>query len=134
MHKMIEYIDNELMEAERKASNGRLSNGELERADMLAHLKKSILTNEAMEGSSYDYNHSGERFRNSANRMHSYGDSYGDESYDGRGRGANARRDSMGRYSSDNRETIDKLYTLMERIPDLPSREVIKQIIKDMER
>lgn len=130
MHKMIEYIDNELMEAERKASNGRLSNGELERADMLAHLKKSILTNEAMEGSSYDYNHSGERYRNSANRMHSYGD----ESYDGRGRGANARRDSMGRYSSDNRETIDKLYTLMERIPDLPSREVIKQIIKDMER
>ena len=101
---------------------------------MLAHLKKSILTNEAMEGSSYDYNYSGERYRNNTNRMHSYGDSYGDESYDGRGRGTNARRDSMGRYSSDNRETIDKLYTLMERIPDLPSREVIKQIIKDMER
>ena len=54
--------------------------------------------------------------------------------FDRRGRGTNARRDSMGRYSSDNRETIDKLYTLMERIPDLPSREVIKQIIKDMER
>lgn len=79
MHKLIDYICDELEELERKADKeGQLSMQELEYGDMLAHFKKSLLTADAM----MEYDESME------------GGSYA------RGRGRNARRDSMGRYSS----------------------------------
>ena len=76
MDKLINYICDEMEELERKAEKGgKLSMQEIQYADMLAHLKKNILTADAMmevddEGGSY-----------------------------ARGRGRNAKRDSMGRYS-----------------------------------
>lgn len=76
MDKLIEYVCDQLEELERKADKGnKLTMQEIQYADMLAHLKKNILTADAMmeaddEGGSY-----------------------------ARGRGRNARRDSMGRYS-----------------------------------
>ena len=83
MHKMIEYICDEMEELEKKANKeGKLSMAEIQYADILAHLKKNILTADAMMESDDGYS--------------------GDYSYArGRGRGTNARRDSMGRYSRD---------------------------------
>ena len=83
MHKLIEYICNEMDELERKADKeGKLSMAEVQYADMLAHLKKNILTSDAMMEADDGYS--------------------GDYSYArGRGRGSNARRDSMGRYSGE---------------------------------
>lgn len=85
MHKLIEYVCDELEELERKADKGgKLTAAEIQYADMLAHLKKNILTADAMMESEDEYS-------NESGNSYARGD--------GRGRGRNARRDSMGRYS-----------------------------------
>ncbi len=80
MHKLIEYVCDELKELEDKAGREhQLSASEIEYADKLAHLKKNLLKGEEMS----DYSMRG-----------SYRD-YSRDDYSG-------RRDSMGRYSRDN--------------------------------
>lgn len=61
----------------------------------------------------------------------------GQSSY-ARGRGRNARRDSMGRYSSEggysgNEEMIEELYGLMEDAPDEKTRKEIEKLAKKLE-
>lgn len=82
MDKLCKYIDKELEEMEEKVGmGGKLSRAEIEDGKNLAKFKMALLTNEAMEeDGEYSGNYSGAR-----------------------GRGRNARRDSMGRYSSDGR-------------------------------
>lgn len=128
MHKLCEYIDDELKELEKKAATGgKLTGSEVQYGDLLAHFKKSLLTNEAMEGN--DYSERGmsyaDRRMNRDNRGMSYDDgmSYGD--YSGaRGRGRNAKRDSIGRYaeygysrdySEAKEDMIDKLREMMNK-------------------
>ena len=102
MHKIKEMLMNELYEYEEKAkkmSGGKLSQNEMDRIHKLTDTVKNIDKIEMLEdggGYSEESNWMGE------GRM--YGTSYEDgSSYarGGRGRGRNARRDSMGRYSSD---------------------------------
>lgn len=85
MHKLMEYICDEMDDLERKVEKeGKLSATEVQYLDMLAHTKKNLLkTDEMMEG---EGEYSGYSRR---------GGSYA------RGRGRNAKRDRMGRYSSD---------------------------------
>ena len=81
MHKLIEYICDELEELERKADKGgKLTMSEIQYGDVLAHFKKNLLTGDAMMEGEEEYSNTS-------------GNSYA------RGRGRNARRDSMGRYS-----------------------------------
>lgn len=95
-HKIETMLEEEL---DKIGAQGKLGTSALEVGDKVAHFLKSIKTIEAMdeseEGSSYgDY---------SMRRGRSY--NYDGMSYargDGRGRGPNARRDSLGRYASDN--------------------------------
>lgn len=93
MHKIKEMLMNELYEYEEKAKkmpNGKLSTQELEKIHKLTDTVKNIDKIEMLEdgeGYSEDTDFMGE------GRM--YGTSYA------RGRGRNARRDSMGRYSRD---------------------------------
>ena len=97
MHKLMEYICDELEELERKAEKeNKLSMAEIEYADKLAHIKKSLLSADEMwEDSEYSmamdgsYAQGGRGGRSNAMSRRSYA----------RGRGRNARRDSMGRYS-----------------------------------
>ena len=50
MHKLIEYVCDELKDLEKKVEKGgKLSLPEIQYADTLAHLKKSILTADAMD-------------------------------------------------------------------------------------
>lgn len=87
MHKLIDYICDELEELERKVERGgNLSMTEIQYMDTLAHAKKNLLKSEEMDGYSMDRYPYDRRIYSMA-RM-------------GRGRGANAERDSMGRYSS----------------------------------
>lgn len=91
MDKMIEYICDEMETLERKVDKGgKLTMAEVQYADTLAHLKKNILTADAMmeseEGGSYE------------------GGSYA------RGRGRYAKRDSMGRYSREGGSYDDGSY------------------------
>lgn len=128
MHKLIGYICEELEDIERKADKGgRLSAQDLQYADTLAHLKKNLLKAEEMSGGD-EYS-----MRGYSRRM-SYDDgrSYAHEDYvrpdgsyrDGgmayaRGRGAGAKRDSMGRYSSEgsvDENTKEELRKLIERM------------------
>lgn len=86
MHKLIDYICDELDDLEQKAEHGKLSMAEVEYGDMLAHFKKNLLTADAMMGED----------------EYSYSYAYDDGMSMARGRGRNARRDSRGRYSRDN--------------------------------
>ena len=66
-----------------------------------------------------------------------YNTSYRGSSY-ARGRGSNARRDSMGRYSNDgysmaNDDMISELQGMMETAPE-GARSKIRSLISDLER
>ena len=78
MHKLIDYICDELEQLERKVDKGgKLSTQELQYMDTLAHAKKNLLTGDAMmnpdeysydgnysmRGMSRDYNYSNARGR-----------------------------------------------------------------------
>lgn len=130
MHKICDYIDDELMDLERKIEKGgKLSGAELEYGDKLAHFKKSLLTSEAMENS-----YSEEGRGNGRGSSYRAGGSY--DRYDGgmsgaRGRGSNARRDSMGRYSRDG--FMDKLMEMREAAPNEKSKRAIEKMIDELE-
>ena len=136
MDRLLDYIDSELIDLERKADkDGKLTMSEVQYMDTLLHAKKNLLKaeemSEAMEGG---YSMRGE------------GNSYA------RGRGRNAKRDSMGRYSRerggnysrergysrnysmDGEEMVDELRNLMENAPDDRTRMEFEKMISKMEQ
>lgn len=130
MHKLIEFVCNELDDLERKAEkNGKLSMQEVQYMDTLAHAKKNLLkSEEMMEGGSYsmdgDYAYAREGRRYSSARM-------------GRGRGSNASRDSMGRYSSnrysrDGYSTEEDFRSELEELMREAPNERVKQRLQMM--
>lgn len=159
MHKLIDYICDELEELERKADkDGKLSMAEVQYMDTLAHAKKNLLKSEEMMGEEDEYSMAGSyRGGNSyegrggqSRRGGSYarggrggssnrGGYYSDGSY-ARGRGRNARRDSMGRYSSEdgysmaNEEMVSELRELMEDAPDDKTRMEFEKFIRKVEQ
>lgn len=118
MHKLCEYIDDELKTLEKKVGNGQqLSAAEVQYGDMLAHFKKSLLTNEAMEDSGYSNEYRGDMSH--GGRMSRRGGmSYGDDMSFARGRSGNVRRDSMGRFSNDGMSYDDAREDLMMQIKE----------------
>ena len=52
-------------------------------------------------------------------------------SYSARGRGSNANRDSMGRYTTGNE--VDQLYAMMESTKDERTRQALQRTINEME-
>ena len=132
MHKMEELKRMLEKELDKFADKGELSAGSLDVVDKLTHALKSISTIIAMkEYSEDDYSTRGGR-------------SYASPS---RGRGSNARRDSMGRYSSRYDYDSDRMYSrndakheLLEHLYDLESmakdsetKHMIKKFIKQAE-
>lgn len=121
MHKLVNYICDELEELERKADkDGKLSMAEIQYMDTLAHAKKNLLKAEEMDGYS--------------NRGYSRGDyrnSYND------GRSYARRRDIMGRYSRGysmaNDEMVSELRTLMDNAPDDHTRREFERFISKIE-
>lgn len=125
MHKLIDYICDELKELERKAEkNGSLSMSEIQYMDTLAHAKKNLLTGEAMmeaedgESGRYSMPHYG---------SYNYGGSY------------RRGRDSMGRYTSRRGYSYDdgmveELRSLMESAPDERTKSEFRQFIAKMEK
>lgn len=123
MHKLIDYIDREMREYESEvARGGELSAKDLECLKDLAKTKMAILTNETMEGDDrYSYNYDG---MNGMSRA--------------RGRGRNARRDAMGRYSSDysyddaKADMESELHELMRKAPDETTKRKFQKFIDEM--
>lgn len=135
MDKLCRYVDRELEEYENKVANGgKLSRTEIEDGKNLAKFKMALLTNEAMENEGYsgDWDgiaYEGGRMMNRRNGMSG-----------ARGRGSRAKRDSMGRYSSEGdysraeakEEFIEKVYDLMDEAPDEHTRKKIERFASEM--
>ena len=143
MHKLIDFVCDELEDIEQKASKGELSISDVQYADTLANLKKNLLKSEEMM-EEFDEGYSSEmRPMNGTMRGGSYrGGSY---RYDGgmsyaRGRGRNAKRDSMGRYSSErgySRDAADMTAELQEMMDDpkyAPVRHDIERLMRKVEQ
>lgn len=141
MDKLIGFVCDELDDLERKVSkDGKLSMAEVQYMDTLAHAKKNLMKGEEMSEEGY----SGMMYPRYYGDDRSYrgGRSYADErSYargDGRGRGRNARRDSMGRYSRAGysmaaEDMVDELHELMEKAPDEMTKREFKKFIDKIE-
>ncbi len=134
MHKLIEYVCDELDELERKAEkDGKLSMAEVQYMDTLAHTKKNLLkADEMMEEG--EYSMTGEPYARGGRDGRSY--ARGGRSY---ARGRNAKRDSMGRYSREggysmNDDIADRLRDLMEDAPDERTRNEIQRLVTKMEQ
>lgn len=135
MHKIYELKD-KLCEELEEYGDKKLDAGSLEVIDKLAHTVKNL--DKIIEkyededySSAYDDGMTGGSYERGGNR---YGSRYAMARGDGRGRGRNARRDSMGRYSSDNRMMVDELRELMNDAPDERTRMEFKRFIEKMEQ
>ena len=140
MHKLLE-LKEMLMEQLEQYSSKELSVGTLDVVDKLAHaiknLDKIIESYEEEEysnrGGSYE---DGGRGGNRGGMSYRYdeGRSYA------RGRGRNARRDSMGRYSRERgysragEEMVMELRELMEDAPDDKTRQEFESFIRKIEQ
>lgn len=129
-HNLCDFIKDELKELDRKvASGGKLSMQEIEYADKLAHMKKSILTVDAMENPEEYYSDGYGNYNENRNYMN--------RGYGARGRGSNARRDSMGRYADSRMYRDDdmmaELHELMEKAPNEQVKRKYREFISDME-
>jgi len=138
MDKLMDFLCDEIDELERKADkDGKLSMAEIQYLDTLAHTKKNLLKAEEMSEDGY------------SNRSYPRGDyrfvgdgSYDDGMYRGRsyarGRGRNARRDSMGRYSSRgysmaSEDMVHELRDLMKDAPDEHTKREFEKFINRIE-
>ena len=122
MHKIYEYLCDELKTLEKKAESGQgLSMAELEYLDKLTETKKNLLKIEMLEEDS-EYSN--------AMRGGSYRGSYA------RGRGRNAKRDSMGRYSSEGYSRAEdfrmELEDLMASAPNDRIRQKMQSLMAEM--
>lgn len=165
LYELCETIKEEIGEANEKIkkAGGKLSGSDVEYIDKLTHSLKSIKAVMAMmedegedEYSGASYARSG-RGGNRGGRSYRGGSYRGGSSYDdgmvggsyeqggsyardGRGRGSNARRDSMGRYSSRmdgysrHGEVVESLREVMEEAPDDRTRMEIQRLIEKMEQ
>ena len=123
MHKLMEYVCNELEELERKAEKGgKLSMQEVQYLDTLAHTKKNLLKADEMWDDS-EYSMAGD------GSYRSYARDGRDRSY-ARGRRGNVRRDAMGRYSREGNSygysmgADDFRMELEELMQDAPNEQV----------
>lgn len=138
---MCETLAKELSKTNEKLekAGGQISSGDVDYIDKLTHAIKSIKTTKAMMESEDDYSGAGYDMR--MGRSYARGGRGGQSrmSY-ARGRGRNARRDSMGRYSReggysmDNDEMVMELRELMEDAPDEKTRMEFDRFIKKMEQ
>lgn len=151
MHKLIEYVCDELEKVEQQVSdNKKLSLAEVEYADKLAHLKKNLLRSEEImdKGYSGEMRRSPSSFRDGRSYARD-SSSYARDgsSYDERGRGSGAERDSRGRYSTGRGysryvrddysmatdEIVMDLRNLMNQAPDDRMRQQIQRIVTKAE-
>lgn len=160
LYEMCDTLGRALSEANEKIrkSGETLSGSDLDYVNKLTHAIKSAKTSIAMceaedEGGSYDGGGGGGSYRRGGGYSRE-GGSYRGGSYDGgggsyesrsyaRGRGRNARRDSMGRYSSrgysrdgysGDDEMTSQLRELMEQAPDEQTRQDFQRLIHKMEQ
>lgn len=138
LHDLCEVISEEIEDANEKIrmAGGKLTAGDVDYIDKLTHALKSIKTTIAMEEADSEYSYDDGGMGGSYAR----GGNRGGSSARGgnRGRGTNARRDSMGRYSSrgySRAEGVkDMLKDAMDEAQTEREREAIKKALKELDR
>ena len=116
MHKLLEYVCDELKKLEKKADSGdKLSLSEIQYGDTLAHFKKNLLTADAMM------------------------DEYGDGSSYARGRDTYGRYRSRGSYDDGySRDSMDELThglrELERNAQDAESKRMIRKWMEQIEK
>lgn len=153
MHELYKLKDMLCEELKEYGNKEEMSAGALEVVDKLAHavknLDKIIEAYEDEEGYSGNYMYEGGQggggqgggsYRRNGGGSNRGGSYRGGGSY-ARGRGRNARRDSMGRYSgegysrADAREDmIEQLRDMMQSAPDERMRQRIEQLMREFEQ
>lgn len=135
MDKLCKFIDRELEDLENKvAASGKLSSAEVNYGKDLAKFKMALLTNDRMEQDGYSSDYDGMTYEGVSYRGGRGGMS------GARGRGSNARRDSRGRFSSedgysraDAREDFRmELEELVSKAPDDHTRRKIEKFLDEM--
>lgn len=149
LHELCEAVSRMIAEANEKirSAGGKLAASDVDYLDKITHTLKSIKSTIAMmedeDGgySSYDDGMGGGSYENrGGNRSYMMGGSYRrngrsynrDGSY-ARGRGANANRDSMGRYSSDD-GLVEELRGLMNDAPNDQIKHEMQMLMDKIER
>ena len=127
MHKLYELKDKLMQELEDYSENGKYSKEDVESIKYIASAIDHIcnIVEDEDEYSNMYYDDDGSYARG-GNR--GTGRSYA------RGRGRNARRDAMGRYSRANENVIEQLRTMMQDVPDEMTRQEIQRLITKIER
>lgn len=129
MHKLIEYVCEELEELERKADKeGSLSMQEIQYADTLAHMKKNLLKAEEMSGGDYSMEGSMRGSYRSSRRGSYDGGSYEGGSYARGGRGRSSRRGANQYGSFGYSRAEDFRSELEELIEDAPNEQVKRKM------
>ena len=134
MHKLIDYICEELEGIERKVSNGgQLSMAEIQYMDTLAHAKKNLIKAEEMADGGMDDSLS---FRSYGRDYRSYdGRDYARDGYYYDGGMSNRRgRAANGRFvSRDASEMARRLRDMMQEAPDEHTKQEIQKLAEKME-
>lgn len=139
MHEIYELKEMLCKELEEYGRKGEISTGTLEVVDKLAHTVKNLgkiieMGEEEGYSGNYDYERGGNRGGSYARRGGSYVYARGDN----RGRGSNARRDSMGRYASEGgysredgiEEMVETVRSMMHELPQNIQRDAQKFVEK----
>lgn len=151
MHKLMEYICDELEELERKADKeGKLSMAEIQYADTLAHMKKNLLKSEEMWEDS-EYSEAGGSYEGGSYEGSMRGSSYARGGRGGRGgrrgganqygsyaRGGQSSRGGSyargGEYSGAADELVSELRELMQSAPDEYTKKEFQKFIQKIEQ
>lgn len=141
LYEMCEYLEKDLeaMNEKVRAAGSSINSDTLTYIDKLTHAIKSVKTTIAMEEAGHSERGYSRDAYNRGGMSYDYGNSY-DGSYDSsyaRGRGSNAKRDSMGRYSSErgySRGYSGHNEELMQRISDLMNRTTEPQFKSELQR
>lgn len=137
LYELCEIVNKELEDATDKIhkAGGKLSGSDVEYVDTLSHTLKSLRTIIAMTEADDGYSRDDGMDRGYSRTYHPYymrGGSYA------RGGGRNAKRDSMGRYSSmyydGADDMVEKLHDLMDEAPDEKTKAEFKKFIAKMEQ
>ena len=129
MHELYELKSMLMQELEEYGKKGEMSAGSLEIVDKLAHAIKNLCKIMEMDDDSGSYAYDDGSYYGRSRRT---GGSYA------RGRGRNARRDSMGRYSSEGYsrtgDMVEQLQELMQDAPDEKIKQDIQRLISKVEQ
>lgn len=124
MHKLYDLKEKLMQELEDYSENGKFSKDDVESIKYIASAIDHIcnIAEDSDEYSNMYYGEDGESYARGGNRSYA------------RGRGRNARRDAMGRYSRANDDIVEQLRMMMQEAPDERTRQEFQRFITKVEQ